>query len=388
MAETRYQYDNAADVRRRSGAGQTKKKRKPGAYRRTRSRTLLFSLVILALAGGAVALYTVLFANRQETVAMTDTSIPAASTYVNTGDGLLYQSEGKIHFYHLTDARKNYTYGIADAAVRMAGSSSITVVYNDTSLQILGRDTPLTFSGTIEEVQCGKGYLAVLVSANGVESVSILTADGVKAGELTADDQYIVDFGFYQTSDEMLWLETLNIAAGSPTTTIMTYDIAKKMTTGRMQVQNQLLDELYITSDSLFAAGTNQIIRYTHDNKEVYRQMVYGYRVIDYTDAGTPTFLMTPRGGDMHSVKLITLNESDTSGLVETYLQLPTEGVAAFLMNGKLVVVSRENVFTYTLKGKLSATAVLELPADSAVKLSESVLLLASGGVYYSAKIQ
>ena len=72
----------------------------------------------------------------------------------------------------------------------------------------------------------------------------------------------------------------------------------------------------------------------------------------------------------------------------ETYLQLPSEGVAGFLMNGSLVVVSRERMFTYTLRGKLSDTAVFELPVDNAYKLSETMLLLESNGLYYTASIK
>ena len=69
-------------------------------------------------------------------------------------------------------------------------------------------------------------------------------------------------------------------------------------------------------------------------------------------------------------------------------MQLQSEGVASFLMNGSLIVVSRDRMFTYTLKGKLSDTALFELPVDSAHKLSETMLLLESNGLYYTASIK
>ena len=354
------------------------------------SRMLLFTIVILALVGGAVALYSLVFSKRESTVPMNNTSIETTATYLNTGDGLLYQTAGQIHFHHLSDSKKNYTYGTAASDIRMSGSKSMTCVYNDLSLQVIGKgNSPISFTGKVLAVECGSGYIGILRRAeDGTESVLIIRPDGTQAGELTFPDQFIVDFGFYMLQTEQMWIETLGINTGTPTTTITTYDVSKSGNTGVMQIQGQLIDRIHITPDSLFVVGTNQIIRYVHDgNKEIYRTTVYGYEVIDYTLSDSPTFLMTPRGGDMHSVKLLTLAEDDEPGAVETYLQLSTEGVAAFLMNGRLIVVSRDQVFTYSVKGKLSKTANLEYPVDAAMKLTENVLLLSSEGVYYTANI-
>ena len=150
-------------------------------------------------------------------------------------------------------------------------------------------------------------------------------------------------------------------------------------------IRDQLVDEIYITKDSFFAAGTNQIIRYTHDgNKEVYRTTIYGYQIADFSSAsGTPTFLLTPRGGDFHAVKLMTLAEGSAANTVETFLQLPGEGVAAFIMNNRLVVASREKLFTYSIRAKLQSEATFERPIDAAVKLTDSILMLSSNGTYY-----
>ncbi|MEZ4628385.1 MAG: hypothetical protein R2912_10010 [Eubacteriales bacterium] len=159
----------------------------------------------------------------------------------------------------------------------------------------------------------------------------------------------------------MLWIETLNVGTGTPMTTISTYDLGKQDVTGMIHVQNQLVNNIYITKNSMFVVCTNQIIRYTHEgNKEIYRVMIYGYESLDFSNAsGTPTFLLTPRGGDFHTVRILTLEEGAAPESVETTLQLPTRGVSAFIMGSRLEVASREQLFTYTIKGKLSATATL-----------------------------
>lgn len=367
-----------------NGTGGQSRNRK----KKKKNRTLLFSLITLGVLGIALVIFQAVFNKQAETVSMEITPISTTSTYINTGDGILYQTDGQIHFYHLTDSKKNYTYGMGASNIRMSGSESMTVVFNEAQLQVVGEKTPITFTGSVEEVECGKGYLAVLQKAeDGTESLLVITRSGEQVADLTFADQCIVDFGFYTTQNEMLWIETLNVSAGTPMTTISTYDLNKKEVTGLIHVQNQLVNDIFITPNSMFVVCTNQIIRYTHEgNKEIYRTMIYGYEALDFSFAsGTPTFLLTTRGGDFHTVRILTLAEDAAPAPVETTLQLPTEGVSAFIMGNQIAVASREQLFTYSLKGKLGTTATFEQPIDQAAKLNDSKLLLSSNGMYYLA---
>ena len=363
--------------------GSTRRKKK-----KRKNNTLLFSVITLAVLGIALVIFQFIFNKQEETVSMDITPISTTSTYINTGDGILYQTDGQIHFYNLTDSKKNYTYGTGASNIRMSGSETMTVVFNTAQLQVVGEKTPLTFTGEIQEVECGTDHLAVLRKAeDGQESVLVLNRDGEQIQELPFADQSIIDFGFYTTANEMLWIETLNVSAGTPMTTISTYDLSKHEVTGLIHVQNQLVNDIFITPNSMFVVCTNQIIRYIHEgNKEIYRTMIYGYEALDFSYAsGTPTFLLTTRGGDFHAVRILTLAEDAAPAPVETTLQLPTEGVSAFIMGNKIAVASREQLFTYSLKGKLATTATFEQPIDLAAKLNDSKLLLSSNGMYYLA---
>ena len=346
----------------------------------------------LILAGGftvALVVYLLFFRDAERTIKMTETPISPAMTHLNTGKGLLYQTDGNIHYYDWNNEKNNYTYGTAGADIQMTGSSKMSAVYNANSLQIVGKDVPMTFTGTIDTVECGTHHVAVLrKDSEGSESLLILTEDGEQLDQVLPGDAFIVDFGFFDVNGEKLWVEMLSVTAEIPTTTLRLYDLDVKAQTGAIQVQSQLISDLYITNNSLFVGGTNQIIRYSHDGyKESYRVTVYGYKILDYSSATTPTFLMTPRGGDMHSVKLLKLSDTDSPETTETNLQLPSEGVAGFIMNDHLIVVSKEKMFTYTLAGKLSETAILEYPIERAYKLSDSMLLLESDGMFYIAPI-
>ena len=360
----------------------------PRRKKKKKNNTLIFSVITLGVLGIGLVIFQFIFNKQEATVSMDITPISTTSTYINTGDGLLYQTDGQIHFYHLTDSKKNYTYGTGASNIRMSGSESMTVVFNQSQLQVVGEKTPLTFTGVVEEVECGTKHLAVMRQAeDGAESVLVMTKTGEQIDDLAYPDQSIVDFGFYTTTNEMLWIEMLNISTGTPMTTIVTYDLSKQETTGMIHVQNQLVNDIYITPNSMFVVCTNQIIRYIHaGNKEIYRTMIYGYEVLDFSYAsGTPTFLLTTRGGDFHTVRILTLAEDAAPAPVETTLQLPAEGVSAFIMGSRLSVASREQLFTYTIKGKLSATATFQQPVDAAVKLTDNKMLLSSNGMYYLA---
>ena len=365
-----------------TGAPTRRKKKKK------RNSTLIFSVVTLSILGIALVIFQFIFNKQEATVSMDITPITTSATYISTGDGLLYQTDGQIHFYHLTDNKKNYTYGMGASNIRMSGSKAMTTVFNESQLQVVGEQTPLTFTGVVEEVECGTKHLAVMrASEEGKESVLVITKGGEQIADLAYTDQCIIDFGFYSTANEMLWIATLNVSTGTPMTTIYTYDLNKREVTGMIHVQNQLVNEIYITPSSMFVVCTNQIIRYIHEgNKEIYRTMIYGYEVLDFSYAsGTPTFLLTTRGGDFHTVRILTLAEADAPSAVETTLQLPAEGVSAFIMGSRLSVASREQLFTYTIKGKLSATATFEQPIDVAIKLTDTKLLLSSNGMFYLA---
>lgn len=366
-----------------------RKKKKKGP-----SMMLIMFILAVAVVLGLIV-YLAFYRDRERTIEMTETPLTPDSTYLNTGRGLLYANGGDISLYNWNSGKTTYYGRDESGSVRMSGSDAMSAVFAGGDLQIIrqnGDVTTMQFTGTIDTVALGTDHIAMLRrDSAGEESVLILSAAGQQVDQILPGDQFVVDFGFYTVGKtEMLWVELLSTLAGQPTETIRCYDLSMRAQTGAITVQNQLVEELFITGNSIFVSGTNQIIRYTHDgNKEAYRATDYGYRVLDFSNAsGEAVFLLTPRGGDMHSVKLLRLAEADTASATETYLQLPGEGVAGFIMNDRLVVVSENRVFIYTMRGRLSETALLQYPVEKAVKLSDSTLLLLSNGRWYTAPVR
>ena len=378
------------------GRGVSRRAPSPRSALKTRKkkkrRKNILRLVMFGLLGfSVVTLVWFFFFRETETViSMTETPITAEAEKLDIGSGMLYQTGNTLNYYDWSKSSRNYTETAAASNLRMTGSSTLAVVYTDTALQFVSSKVQRSFNGTILSVECGQKHIAVLWrNSSDKDSVIILDENGEQVDQLLADDAYIVNFGFYTSGGEMLWMQTLSVTATTPVTRVTTYDLTKHADSGVMQIQDQLIESLYFTTDSIFAVGTNQIIRFTYDNQEIYREMIYGYKVIDFSSgSGTPTFLLAPREGDMNAVRLLSLQEADSSGATDTHLQLPGEGVAGYIMNGSLVVLTENNVYTYSLLGKLSSEAKLEYPATEVEKISDSTVLILSGGVYYTAKVR
>lgn len=364
------------------GLSQKKKKR-----RKRMRRIIILGLVAFIV---IMLVYFLFFYNSETIVSMTETPVTADMTKLDIGSGMLYQSGKTLNYYDWSHSNRNYSEVIEADGLRMTGSKSLSVVYTDTELQVVESKIQRGFNGTILTVECGEKHVAVLWrNSSGKDSVVILDENLEQVDQLLADDAYIINFGFYSHGGEMLWIQSLSLTASTPVTRITTYDLSKHASIGVMQIQDQLIDSFYFTDNSIFAAGTNQIIRYNYDNQEMYREMIYGYKVIDFSNgSGTPTFLLAPREGDMNAVRLLTLKESDSSGSTDTHLQLPSEGVAGYIMSGSLVVLTETKAYTYTLLGKLSEEASLQFPASAAEKISDTTLLVLSNGAYYTAKVR
>lgn len=368
-----------------------------GTVRRKKKKGMNITKVMFIVAFVIViglVVYLAIFRDRERTVPMIETPITPGMTYLNTGKDLLYSNGGEINLFNWASGKNTFFGKDEKGTVRMSGSSTMSAVFDGGKVQTIMANndvSTLEFTGTIDTVKLGTKHIALLRRDNmGGESVLLYSTSGEQIDQVLPNDQYIVNFGFYTVNGtEMFWVELLNVAAGQPTETIRFYDLSQKAMVGAASVQNQLVEELYITPSSIFVSGTNQILRYTHDGlKEAYRVTDYGYKVLDFSRSDDEAvFLLTPRGGDMHSVKLLRLKEAESAGKTETYLQLPGEGVAGFIMSGQLVVVSENRLYKFSMKGKLSETALFQYPVSSAEKLSNTELLLESNGKYYTASI-
>jgi hypothetical protein len=313
-----------------------------------------------------------------------------ADKHCFTGAGFLYVQNGTLYYDDLYNEKNDYYAPVTGEGVMLCGSPTLHALYNAAALKIVGASYPVEFTGQLLYVDCGSEYVAALRSdASGVETVQVFDKTGAQKDQIESGGQFIEDFGFYSAGSEYLYVLTLSLDSGTPLSTIAVYDMTHAATSGVMQVQNQLIEDIYFTANGIYAVGTNQIIRYSlTGNRESYRETVYGWDVMDFENASSPMFLLRPRSSEKPgTVKLMTLKDADVAGTTQRLLQLPAGTIDAFVMGGKLVAVTENGYIVYGSDGKVVSERSVAISVEKAEKLDSTTLLLHTGDQLYTVKI-
>lgn len=353
--------------------------------RQTTVRLLLLILspiVLGLLIFGAVQLFN----KTSAPFTVTGLALSPSDTYAYNGSGILYIQDNKLWYKDFSDEKKDYSKALSAAEVGLMASPNLSALYNSTAVQLIGANEPLALSGEVQAVRCGSNHIAVLLrDSAGNLSISAFSSTGAQVDQLDFSSSFLVDFGFASKSSDAMWTITLDTTGEVPVNTITTYDLSKATTTGVMTVQGQLVEELCFTGSSIFAVGTKNILRYNSvGNSEVYRLLVYGWELSDFSSGGaSPMFLFTPRDkANLGTVRLYCVQETEAAGEKVSTVRLPQGVHTAFLAGGNLIAVAPTEVYIYSSSGSLESTYPLENATSGAVKLSDThILLLTEGSV-------
>lgn len=355
-------------------------------------RIVLLLGAALLLCGAIYGILTLLRAGGQR---MKAAQLPftADSNYTFTGKGFLYMYGDRLYYEDLADTNKNLSYQVSTGDVKLAASPTLWALYHSSAVQIIGAGEPLTFADQVLDVACGTDHVAILrQDESGGASLVIYDKTGAQTDQMDFAPGVLVDFGFAETGDETMWTLELSVAASLPVSTLTTYNLATNHTTGVMSVQDQLVDRVVFTQNSIFLSCTTNLIRFNRAGiTEAYRLLVYGWELYDVSIAGgSPVMLFKKRGdtGGEGAVKIYSLPEGGVASAAVTDVPLPADAKAAFLAGGKLVACTAEQVLTYSPAGKLLIAADLPRATDAVAKLSESYMLLTSGNGLYAAAIK
>ncbi|MDL2236113.1 DUF5711 family protein [Christensenellaceae bacterium OttesenSCG-928-L17] len=367
-------------------------RRRPRTKKKLRitPRFLIVCAAALVLVAGAIGAYYLLNRSTVQQAALTETPFTANDQFVYVGNGFFYIQGQELYYPDPANSKNTLHVGVTNSVVRLAASNTIYALYNDVSVKIIGEEFPVEFAGTLTSVQCGKSYIAALrKDASGEESIEVFGQNGAKYDTISAGDQYIVDYGFFEGDSEYLYVVGLTVNSSAPLSTITIYNISRKSTSGVIQVQSQLVEDMRFTRGSIYTVGTNQISRYAlSDNTKSYSVTIYGWKVMDYYPAARPVFLLRPRSGTaLGTVKLLQISDDGIAATTEQQLQLPASTLDAFLMNGKLVAVSANGYTTYDMNGRQTGEYTFASPVDRVQKLDSTTLLLYAGSACYTTKI-
>ena len=339
-----------------------------------------FRLVVVILAAIlliALVVIVVIFGlqKKEQRAFLTEIAVPAGQSYVISGKRIAYLTPTALMSYEVggkRNAMKELPLHAALSGFDINGE--LVAAYAGSTLAI-GTQEPLQLNGEIEGVRCGKTRVAALRKSTAGDNDSIAVFDATNAAE-SADiprhsEGRVIDFGFYVSdaagsTHEFLWAIVVSLRTSLPVYTVTVWEYANDangIERFRVQFHEQAIEKLYITDESFFVIGTQDIIRYSvSGGKEKFRVSIYGQRVEDAmnTVAGVSFLLVPCVDKDRQTLRILGLAETDelAESMATVHFQVPY--IAALFSGGVLQVYSSQYLYTVNTGGK--RLLELELP--------------------------
>ena len=358
---------------------------------RENRHTISVKTLLLIIAGIALVVGVVLFILANQKLLSKPRELPfgASSEYVYTGTGYIYIAGQSVRYTDLTDSSYNYSGTLPHESMKLSGYKRDThVVYDGSTLCIIGLSEAVTADGNILSVRCGDGFVACEVDTGAEKKVEVYNLIGEKVEEINSSET-IVKYDFCHTQKEQLYVVTLNTDSDTLLSTLTTYDPEVPAMTGIITVQNQLVENVVFTKKSVFILGTANLIRIDlATNKESYRLITRGYHMGDYFEKGSKVyFVMYPDDGNQNYIRLYQASQSTTPSEKVVPFQLPDSTLGVFVHEGNVYAMTANVVYMYDDRGTLKTTETLDFTVDSVYDTGGDSLLCSSANRLYAIRI-
>lgn len=310
--------------------------------------------------------------------------------YAYTGDGFVYIEGKTLNFYSVKNEDKNYSMQIENENARLVGTDDIKVIYNSSSIQIIGTRFDNMLNGELKKIVCGDKYVAVyLENENGTHSLRAFNSSGSQCWQRDFENTCLTDFGFESMDSAVMWMSELSTVGDSFSTTISLYDLGRESVIGITSVQQQIVKNVFVTKKSIFAFCTDYLIRFDRStNSEAYRVLCYGYDCVSSDFSGGRLYMLLddiePEGeekpaGGSSSYRVLSVSESRLADEASCTILKPKGIVYACMMNEKISIVRQNQIDFYNIKGELKKNYHFDSPIDEAKRVDSRNLLTVSG---------
>lgn len=368
----------------------TEKKRRGGNRRRKIAHRLYVLMVAVVFIVGLVT--CAVFVVKRITTVARKKSLPIRpnTEYAYTGDGFVYIEGKTLNFYSVKNEDKNYSMQIENENARLVGTDDIKVIYNSSSIQIIGTRFDNMLNGELKKIVCGDKYVAVyLENENGTHSLRAFNSSGSQCWQRDFENTCLTDFGFESMDSAVMWMSELSTVGDSFSTTISLYDLGRESVIGITSVQQQIVKNVFVTKKSIFAFCTDYLIRFDRStNSEAYRVLCYGYDCVSADFSGGRLYMLLddiePEGegkpaGGSSSYRVLSVSESRLADEASCTILKPEGIVYACMMNDKISIVRQNQIDFYNIKGELKKTYHFDSPIDEAKRVDSRNLLTVSG---------
>lgn len=352
---------------------------RPSRRKKRRKLTNLILLIVIiaaAIVGVFLLLYN--FTDLQFFKPLfKETDTPLPQTVQANENGILY-SEDSTLFLRDKKGGAMWDLKLETADTKFTSSSSLICTYAQANLQALSYTKEQLFSASaaseILAARCGKTTVAVLTGAADEATgktyyyLTLFNAKG-QAGQIEFKARQVIDFGFTGDSDT-LWSLSLDSANVTPVSYITTYK-SDGAPIGSIENNTQIIERVYLTADTIYASGTNNIFSYNFFGEKQHEALIYGWEptAASVTQTGFEA-AYKPRSS-LASIESAKLFSKD---LAETVMYLPPKTLGVAVTQNRFYAYTPNSVYTYQLSGELEKTTKLEYTLTGIKQLSDSLV--------------
>lgn len=342
---------------------------------RLRQKTILFIIIAAVAALGLFLLFRFLPISPFGKGLLTETGTSIPQTATANDKGILYLEEGSLKLISL-DGSQIWNLPLDLPEAKVASSEDLICVYSGQSMQLLTfTKEPLyakSLDSEIKKAACGKDHIAVLTTnAQGEQILSILGRKDEQVGQVDLASKEVVKFGFHGDSDSF-WVLTLDTSGIVPTSYIATYK-ADGVQTNTIEINTQVVEDVFMTDSMIYASGTNSLASYTKFGEKKGEFLLYGWSPAAWNIAGeSAVFAYTPNNSK-HSIQSANLLFTD---LPQKTISLPRSVFAVATTQTKLYAYTPTEVFIYNIDGSFSHSEKPEIELTAAKQISNNCVIV------------
>lgn len=365
----------------------------PGGKKRNRTpeilRLVIVIAIIIALLIGLIYGAISLFGQSGKPVRINARSIDDIKPF---GENVVYYDGMTLHCVSPSGASR-WQYSLGTGGDYWC-SDTMIAAWAGNQLVILSKDGKPTYTdrmdAAIRFVRVGEAYVAACYGDSETNSkVRVMTHTGMMLDTTDFDDLYLLDLGFFYTRGQLMWVLGLDVNGNSPMVNLSTYEPGK-MTTGAVEMPDELAYYVYVHNNNLMVVDTSKIRTYNYkcvEQTDIASVLVYGWQIQQVRTIGRNTYALLeqmPSAGDAPSfseLRLVTnysvkslrlLSPCFASGLTDkgvygfgtnviyyapygsgtfkaTGLTYPITNLVCMLDGGRAVIVSGTEVYIITL---------------------------------------
>lgn len=188
-------------------------------------------------------------------------------------------------------------------------SDTMIAAWTSNQLVILDKGGKPTYTDRMEStiyfVRVGEAYVAACYGEDELTSrIRIMTHTGAVLETLELDDLYLLDAGFFYTRGQLMWVLGLDVNGNAPMVNLSTYEPGK-MSTGAVELPDELAYYVYIHNNNLMVVDTSKIRTYNYkcvEQTDIASVLVYGWQIQQVQAVGRNTYALLqqmPSAGDV-----------------------------------------------------------------------------------------